>query len=309
MKWINIWNKLLDATIYYSFDKRGYERHKKNYFLEENYSFEVGQKALVTGGTSGIGKEVAFSLEANGVRTFITGRDERKGREVAKLRPNLVFLKSDLAQWDNFLVDYRDLDPLDYVVLNAGGMPSQFTSNIAGIETQAASQLFGHYYLLKMLERNKKLKPGARVVWVTSGGMYLKSFKVEQFFSENKYDKVECYANVKRAQVEMLDYWSKEFPDLTITGMHPGWVKTPGLDEALSSFTEFVGENLRNVEEGADTILWLLGTSLPLESGSLYFDRRKVDKNLLLFSKSKKSDVDRIKASLVEFMPSFLKPY
>jgi len=63
--------------------------------------------------------------------------------------------------------------------------------------------------------------------------------------------------------------------------MHPGWVKTDGLSKSLPGFSRLMGKRLRDLDEGIDTILWLLMTEESLVSGGFYFDRKLVTPYLL----------------------------
>ena len=63
--------------------------------------------------------------------------------------------------------------------------------------------------------------------------------------------------------------------------MHPGWVKTVGLSKSLPGFFRIMEKRLRNLDEGIDTILWLLLTEESLSSGGFYFDRKIVTPYLL----------------------------
>jgi dehydrogenase/reductase SDR family protein 12 len=67
--------------------------------------------------------------------------------------------------------------------------------------------------------------------------------------------------------------------------MHPGWAATPGVDEAIPGFAKTMEGRLRTPLQGADTILWLLGTNKDIESGELYFDRKKVSPHYFWFTK------------------------
>lgn len=291
-----MWNKLLDASIYYSFDKSGYLRHEKDF--DDNYSFSAGANALITGGTSGIGQAASHKLIDQGVNVIITGRSEAKGEEAAKFSEKISFRKWDMANWSEIESVADSVEPLDYVVLNAGGMPEEFQTNEQGVELQFASQLFGHYYLIQKLKEKGKLKKDARIVWVTSGGMYLSKLGLKTIFENEKYDKVQTYANVKRAQVTLLPFFKDEFPDQTITAMHPGWAATPGVSSAIPEFDQKMKGRLRSPLQGADTILWLLGTNKTIDSGGLYFDRKKVKPHLFWFTKS----TDKKRPKLIEIL-------
>ena len=60
-----MWNKILDASIFWSFDLSGYLRHEKDF--NETYHFLKGSKTLITGGTSGIEKAAALEMVSHGV--------------------------------------------------------------------------------------------------------------------------------------------------------------------------------------------------------------------------------------------------
>jgi dehydrogenase/reductase SDR family protein 12 len=292
--------RILDASVFWSFDRSGYLRHKQQF--KESYHFKKGSRALITGGTSGIGEAASIELAKQGVNVTATGRSKLKGDQLLKSYPEITFSSTDMAEWSTFDALVNQVEELDYLVLNAGGMPNDFVTNQQGIELQFASQLFGHYILAKKLLAAKKLKKGARIVWVTSGGMYLKALNIKAIFQNNRYDKIENYANVKRAQVTLLPFFKNEFPDQTVTAMHPGWAATPGVEESMPTFSKFMKGRLRTPLEGADTILWLLGTKEVINSGALYFDRMEVSPHMFWFSRKSSRDALELQTLLTKYL-------
>lgn len=272
----NLWGKLLDLSIVFSFDSSGFKRHKKEYFLDEKFSSLKNKKILVTGGTSGIGLSLCDDLCSYGAEVLFTGRNTKVGQ---KLNTNCKkFYQLDMNDWDSFENFSHQTGALDGIVFNAGGMPIDFSQNQYDVETQAASQLFGHYYLLNLLKKNGKLKKDCKIIWVSSGGMYLKKLDLENLKIPKSYDRVAVYANVKRAQITLVEELSKDtqWKDFKIMAMHPGWVKTEAIKLGLPRFYSFTNKRLRTPSEGADTILWLLGTKNDVQSGKFYFDRHIV---------------------------------
>jgi NAD(P)-dependent dehydrogenase (short-subunit alcohol dehydrogenase family) len=82
-----------------------------------------GKRALVTGGTSGIGAAIVKRLRDEGAAVACTGRDENRGREVAS-RLGVAFVRSDVrdASAVGRSVDeaVTALGGLDMLVTNAG---------------------------------------------------------------------------------------------------------------------------------------------------------------------------------------------
>lgn len=270
---MKLFDRLLDYSIIFSFDKSGFKRHLKNC---SNLALAVDKSFLVTGGTSGIGRACVEILKDKKAFTHFVGRNKNKAQELIDART--IFHMGDMAKWDDIERIVQELPILDGVVLNAGGMPNSLTLNNHNIELQCASQLIGHFKLLRSLIQHKKLQRGASVVWVSSGGMYLKELDLKNLTLPSNYDKVDVYANVKRAQVTLVEELAliDEFKDYKIVAMHPGWVATAGLREALPKFYNFFKKRLRSGEEGADTIIWSLLNSDKIESGGFYFDRKRV---------------------------------
>lgn len=275
------WDYLLDKSVLFSFDRSGFKRHKINFEEDLTQLNLNGKVALVTGGTAGIGAAVANTLAKQGAKVVITGRNEEKGKFFEDQNPGSKFFAVDMANWsefENFHKSCNSYSAFDYIVLNAGSMPDKFLVNEYGVESQCASQLLGHFLLIDQLKKMNKISQGARIVWVSSGGMYLRKLDLNTLFQNSKYDKVSAYANVKRAQVTLVEELAKEktWKDQYLLCMHPGWVETAGVIDSLPKFYKLMKNKLRIPDEGADTILWLLLTAQAVQSGSFYFDRKKV---------------------------------
>ncbi|KAF5749241.1 dehydrogenase/reductase SDR family member 12 [Tripterygium wilfordii] len=149
-----------------------------------------------------------------------------------------------------------------------------FAVNVLG--TYAMTQL-----MVPLLE---KAAPDARVITVSSGGMYTAPLTTDLEFTDGKFDGVEQYARNKRVQVALTEKWAKlhENRGISFYSMHPGWAETPGVAKSLPSFSERLSGKLRTREEGADTVLWLaLQPKEKLASGAFYFDRAEAPKHLM----------------------------
>jgi NAD(P)-dependent dehydrogenase (short-subunit alcohol dehydrogenase family) len=81
------------------------------------------QRALVTGGTSGIGEAIVARLAADGARVVFTGRDEARGAAVAHATGG-VFVRADVrdagAVAASVQTAVEQLGGLEIAVLNAG---------------------------------------------------------------------------------------------------------------------------------------------------------------------------------------------
>ena len=291
-------NKLLDASIFFSFDLSGFLRHCPEPIAIEDLKTLKSQTGLITGASSGIGLALAKEIAIYSKQLFLISRKpETSIKEIEnefKVN-NCVGLSADMAEPQQVQTALQAMGQvsLDFVVLNAGAMPLVRTLNSLGQEQIFASQVIGHYKLLKYLIDNKLLRSSAKIIWVSSGGMYTHKLDMSDIhFKDRDYDKLKAYANAKRAQVVLNEILAEKYPEYQFAAMHPGWVATPGLSYSISGFAEFMESRLRSPKQGADTIVYLL-TRAKIESGKFWFDR--AIRKTVFFKSTLESVVDRVK--------------
>ena len=269
------------------------------------------QVAVVTGATSGLGLECATTLARLGARVILLVRNAELGsrlcEQIATSTGNhdVSVIVADLGDLESVRRAAQELGGLPAVhvlVHNAGAMSKSFEVSAQGIEQTTAVQLVGPFLLTHLL-RDQLHAGCARVVWVTSGGMYAEALDVDWLESPaNDYNGVRAYAKVKRAQVSLIEAWAPRLAPLgiTMTTMHPGWVNTPGVRHSLPTFSRLMGPFLRTPAQGVDTILWLVTAPASCTPpGTFWLDRRRRRPHRL--ARTRRSDTTAERERLTQF--------
>src|ERR687895_1560251 len=93
-----------------------------------------GKRVLVTGATSGIGRATAEALGREGAIVLVSGRDERRGREVVtaivEASGSAELLPADLSSSDGVAKVIEQAGEVDVLVNNAGVFPGGPTHEV-----------------------------------------------------------------------------------------------------------------------------------------------------------------------------------
>lgn len=245
----------------------------------------IGKRVLVTGATAGIGLAMARKFAELGATVHLLGRDpekvERCVAEVSQLVPQAEVVGevcdvSDLAAVATWTADFANrVAALDGLVHNAGLMPKERITTPQGHELQLATHILGPHLMTERLLPLLKAARGASVVFVSSGGMYSSPLVVDDLEYRSNYNGVRAYARTKRMQVVLADAWARRLAgtDIKVESMHPGWVDTPGVAEYLPRFRVITRPLLRDLDDGADTAVWLVATRPASTPGHFWHDR------------------------------------
>lgn len=239
----------------------------------------TGRTVVVTGGTSGLGAEIARGVARVGATAIVVGRDEDRGRQVVDSisaeEGSARFERADLSD----LAAVRSLadrlragdDRIHALIHNAGALLDRRTVTDAGLEVTWATMVVAPHLLSRLLADHVD-----RAIWMSSGGMYLQAVDLDDWsWSERPWNGSRAYAQAKRAQVDLVREATERGEAPTSFAMHPGWADTPGVDAALPGFRKVMGPILRTAAEGADTAVWLAAAPADsLEPGAFYLDRR-----------------------------------
>src|SRR3954454_17708089 len=139
----------------------------------------TGQRALVKGVTSGLGKVVVSTLAGRGAEVLMAARNQQKlgaavedvqaRRPSATVRP-LVLDLADQSSVRRAAEEAASYGPLHLVVNNAGVMAPPYQRTVDGFELQLATNHLGHFALTGLLMPQLLASGGARVVAVASQG-------------------------------------------------------------------------------------------------------------------------------------------
>lgn len=241
---------------------------------------------LITGATSGIGKETAKALSELGFRIVITSREMNRGRvvksEIEKITKNEVgLLHCDLSSQasveacvEEFKSKYGKLDVL---INNAGVWNTELKESPDGIEETFAVNVIAPYLMIINLLDLLKESSDPRILTVSSG-LHFGEINFSDIEFRKKFSGFHAYRQSKLAVILLTRLLSKSLSNygISINCMHPGLVNTKLGRHGNWLFDSMFRLFGKSAKKGADTLLYIVTDQEVKKISGEYFVNRKV---------------------------------
>ena len=247
-----------------------------------------GKRAIVTGGSSGIGTETARALASAGAEVTLAVRDVEAGTRVAG---NIIATTGNT----NVFVEQLDLSdqrsvaafvtrwagPLDILVNNAGIMATPELRTKEGWELQFATNHLGHFALTTELHDALQAAGQSRVVVVSSVGHVNGEVLFDDLdFAQHPYDAWAAYSQSKTANilfaVEAAKRWASD--GIAVNALNPGRIADTNLSRHMETPPATfdpkgsTGVSVKTIEQGAATSVLLAASPLVDGVTGRYFE-------------------------------------
>lgn len=199
----------------------------------------AGKACVITGATSGLGRESARALAATGAQVVLAGRDDEAlaetrawiqsqvpGAQTPTVRLDLTSLTSVRTA----AAEIAGLVSAIHVLMNnAGVMFTPFSRTADGFEIQMGTNHLGHFELTRLLTPQLRAADGARVVIVSSDGHRMGDVDLDDLnWRRREYDKFGAYGASKTANILHVVELDRRLRDVGVRAfaVHPGVVAT-----------------------------------------------------------------------------------
>jgi NAD(P)-dependent dehydrogenase (short-subunit alcohol dehydrogenase family) len=250
----------------------------------------TGRRAIVTGGSSGLGVETARALAGAGAAVMLAVRDVGAGERVARDltattgNPQVFVAPLDLADQASvtgFVSAWSG--PLHMLVNNAGIMATPLMCTAQGWEMQFATNHLGHFALANGLHGALAAAGSARIVAVSSVGHVNANIDFDDLnFDRRPYDPWLAYGQSKTANilfaVEAAKRWAAD--GITANALNPGRITGTNLSRHIGDVTNAPAPfepgsadvSWKNTEQGTATSVLLAGSPLVEGLTGRYFE-------------------------------------
>ena len=281
----------------------------------------TGRVVIVTGGNTGIGKELVRDLAKRNAKVILACRSVERGREamfdiIESTGNNNIYVKkcdiSSLQSVRLFCEDILDSEErLDVLVCFAGsGAPFGRHLTEDGIELQFATNHLGHFLLVNILLDLMKSTANSRIVITSSSAHLFGTLDLSNMIRFDKYinHPFLTYCDTKLANVMFMKELSERLDDsdVCVNALHPGTIYTNGIRHNkiwyIKLFLTFICFLYnKTLEEGAQTLIYLsVSEEMDAISGQYFTDCKKAKYNPLVDDSCLRKQLWKVSAQLCD---------
>lgn len=189
-------------------------------------------KALITGASSGIGKDMSLYLLSLGYDLFVVSKDKKNLEEIYKKYDNVKIISLDLTKYDNCLKLYNDLkkENIDLLINNAGfGDAGKFYETSLEKELNMIDLNIKAYHILtKLFLKDFVERDYGRILNVSSMAGFMPGPNMATYYATKNY--------VTSLSLAIYEELKKEKSNVKISIFTPGPVNTNFNDVADVKF-------------------------------------------------------------------------
>lgn len=178
-------------------------------------------RALITGASSGIGRDIAINLSKKGYDLILVARDLEKLNDVkAKLHTNVEVVSMDISKAENCKELHEKYQDIDILVNNAGfGDCGYFTKTSLDKELKMIdTNIVAYHVLTKLYLQDMKQKNSGKILNVASIAGFMPGPLMATYYSTKAY--------VVRLSEAIREELRREKSNVQISILCPGPVNT-----------------------------------------------------------------------------------
>lgn len=178
-------------------------------------------RALITGASSGIGRELAIILSEKGYDVVLVARDEKGLKNVSKLCKTKTYIESmDLSDYKNCIKLFNKYKDIDLLVNNAGfGLCGEFISTNLDKELNMIDLNIKAVHVLTKLYLSSMVKQDSgRILNVASSAAFMPGPLMSTYYSTKSY--------VYRLTVAIYEELRRNKSNVKVSVLCPGPVST-----------------------------------------------------------------------------------
>ncbi len=247
---------------------------------------------MVTGATSGMGKETAAALAQMGTTVILVARNQNKGetvRDEIRMRSgnmNVEVMYADLSSQrsirelaETFKQHYQHLHVL---VNNAGGIFFTRETTVDGVEMTLAVNHLAPFLLTDQLLDVLKASVPARIINISSNVESIGTINFDDLQHEKRYISIVAYAQAKLATMLFTYELARrvEGTGITVNAVTPGPVATKfgsNGNHVMNKIFPLLFRFAKSSEEGAQTAIYLASSPMVEGmTGKAFYSRKEL---------------------------------